>query len=213
MTWDSFIAQETQKDYFIQLLNQLEKERAQYTIYPRQDNTYRAFNETPFDEVKVIILGQDPYHGGQANGLAFAVNKGVSIPPSLRNICKEIEDDIGEPSETSRMLTSWAAQGVFLLNSTLTVREGQANSHSKLWWHVFTDNAIKALNEDNRPKVFILWGNFAKKKRELITNPNHLILEAAHPSPLSANRGFFGCKHFSKTNEFLKSTGQKEIVW
>lgn len=213
MTWDSFIAQETRKDYFIQLLNQLEKERAQYTIYPRTDNTYRAFNETPFDEVKVIILGQDPYHGGQANGLAFAVNKGVSIPPSLRNICKEIEDDIGKPSETSRMLTSWAAQGVFLLNSTLTVREGQANSHSKLWWHVFTDNAIKALNEDDRPKVFMLWGNFAKKKKELVTNPNHLILEAAHPSPLSATRGFFGCKHFSKANEFLKSTGQKEIIW
>lgn len=212
--WEDFLKEELSKDYMVRTINKVKEDSEKYNIFPPEDMVFASYNITPFDKVKVVILGQDPYHGkGQAMGLSFSVQEGVKIPPSLRNIYKEIEDDLGIQEPNSGDLTRWARQGVFLLNATLTVREGQPNSHKGLWWKTLTDRTIKALNDDNRPKVFMLWGAFAKKKKYLLDNSNHLVLEAAHPSPLSANKGFFGCRHFSQANQFLIEKGLEPIEW
>lgn len=183
------------------------------TIYPKEKDMFRAFEMTPYDEVKVVILGQDPYHeDGQANGLAFSVNSGTKMPPSLRNIFKELKDDLGGELRTNTDLSDWAEQGVLLLNTSLTVIESQANSMAKLW-EPFTDSVIRLLNEQEWPIVFVLWGNNARKKKSIIDMSRHYVIESAHPSPLSANRGFFGSKPFSKTNQILKRLGENEICW
>jgi uracil-DNA glycosylase len=214
MNWNEFLESEKNKTYFPKLKERVETDRAKGIVYPVPERVFSAFEMTPFDQVKVVILGQDPYHGpGQAIGLSFAVPPKTRIPPSLRNVFKEIESDLGIECENNGYLYRWTSQGVFLLNTTLTVRAGEANSHENYGWDYFTDNAISALNEDDKPKVFLLWGNNAKKKIKIITNKNHLVLTAAHPSPLSASRGFFGCKHFSKTNDFLEDHGMKPIDW
>ena len=182
-------------------------------VYPPQEQIFSAFDKTPLDQVRVVILGQDPYHeANQANGLAFSVNSGTKIPPSLRNIFKELKDDLGGELRTNTDLSDWAEQGVLLLNTSLTVIESQANSMSKLW-EPFTDSVIRLLNEQERPIVFVLWGNNARKKKSIIDTSRHYVIESAHPSPLSANRGFFGSKPFSKTNQILKQLGEDEIRW
>ena len=192
----------------------LKSEYSTRTVFPPMHDIFNALKYTPFQNTKVVILGQDPYHEvGQAHGLSFSVKRGVKIPPSLVNIYKELHDDIGMDIPNHGDLTSWATQGVLLLNATLTVRQGMANSHQKIGWSVFTDNVIKHLNKSTRPIVFILWGGNAKSKKSFITNPCHLILESVHPSPLSAYNGFFGCKHFSLANDFLISSGQAPIDW
>lgn len=212
--WHNFIKFESNKEYFKFLVDKLDDEYNKYTVYPKKEDILNAYWLTEPSNVKVVILGQDPYHEpNQANGLAFSVSEGVKIPPSLRNIYKEIENDIGKVNSRNGDLTCWAKQGVFLLNTVLTVRKGEANSHKDIGWEIFTDNTIKYLNDIDSPKVFILWGNNARKKKKLITNKNHLILESAHPSPLSANRGFFGNNHFSKTNEFLSNNKLDIIKW
>lgn len=203
-TWQDIIDIESKKDYFLELKRKIEIEKKEYTIYPKESDLFRAFKLTPLDKVKVVLLGQDPYHEeNQANGLAFSVNKGVKVPPSLRNLYKELHDDLGIDIPNHGDLSSLAKQGVLLLNTVLTVRKGMAQSHHKYGWQQFTDEIIKVLNEENHPIVFILLGNDAKGKKCLITNPLHYIIEAIHPSPLSANRGFFGSKIYSRTNEFL----------
>lgn len=185
-----------------------EEDARLHTVYPPRGQWLRAFAETTFSSVKAVILGQDPYHGpGQANGLAFSVNPGVKIPPSLRNIFKELQSDCGISPPESGDLTAWAKNGVLLLNAVLTVREASPGSHRKLGWEQFTDAVLDALNQKEEPVVFLLWGNDARRKAERLTNPRHLVLEAAHPSPLSASRGFFGCRHFSKTAQFLAKAG------
>lgn len=212
--WKEFLGLEQSKDYYKKLKEFLKEEYKTKIIYPPMDKIFNAFKFTNLKDVKVVILGQDPYHGfNQAMGLSFSVNDGVKIPPSLRNIYKEIESDIGTVIPNNGNLTRWAEQGVFLLNTALTVRESNPNSHSKIGWEIFTDNTIKYLNNNDSPKVFILWGANARNKKPLIANPNHLILESAHPSPLSANNGFFGCKHFSKANKFLEDNNLKPIEW
>lgn len=212
--WQDFFNIETQKEYYINLRNFLREEYANYSIAPEKDNIFKAFQNCPVASVKAVILGQDPYPTkGNAMGYAFSVPSYRPIPGSLRNIYKEIESDIGNTSPFTGDLTRWVEQGVFLLNTVLTVREGESNSHAGKGWEQFTDAAIQFLNNHESPKVFILWGNNAKKKESLITNPNHLILTGVHPSPLSASRGFFGCKHFSKANKFLASKGISEIEW
>ena len=184
------------------------------TVYPANENIFRATELTPIDTVKVVILGQDPYHGeGQAHGLAFSVQKGMRVPPSLKNIYKELQSDIGMTPPEHGFLEGWAKQGVLLLNTTLTVEAGQAASHAGQGWEEFTDSIIKQVNVCNHPVVFMLWGSHAQKKANMIDRDKHLILTAPHPSPLSAHRGFLGCRHFSKANEFLKQNGQKEIDW
>lgn len=214
MNWNDFLEGENNKPYFQKIKKKVEEERQKYTIYPPSDKVFNAFNLTPFENVKVIILGQDPYiNKGQAMGLSFSVPDGVQIPPSLKNIFKEIEDDLGIKCIESGNLTRWAQQGVFLLNTTLTVRAGESNSHQLFGWNNFTANVLGALNKDNNPKVFILWGANARKLKFIISNPKHLILESAHPSPFSAHRGFFGCKHFSQINNFLLSNGLEPIDW
>lgn len=189
------------------------KMKSENVIYPNSADIYNAFKKTSYDDVKVVILGQDPYHEeGQANGLAFSVNNGVKMPPSLKNIFKELQDDIGGELRTNPDLTDWAKQGVFLLNSSLTVIEGRPNSMADIW-NTFTDSIIKLLNSKEKPIVFVLWGNNARNKKKLIDTNKHFIIESAHPSPLSAYRGFFGSKPFSKVNEYLISTGQVPIDW
>jgi len=216
-SWKKELNKEFDKPYFKELVNFLDKEYASnQTIYPPENLIFNAFNITPFEKVKVIILGQDPYHGpNQAQGLSFSVPEGIKTPPSLRNIYKEINSDIEDTSIFSQRngdLTSWAEQGVFLLNSILTVRKGEPASHSKIGWQTFTDEVIRTLSKRRKGLVFLLWGNVAKSKHQLIDSEKHLILEAAHPSPL-ARGAFFGCKHFSKTNNYLISEGQKPIQW
>lgn len=212
--WAAFFNQEQQKEYFQKLSAFVEEEYAVKTIFPPKEKIFNAFLTTDLPNVRVVILGQDPYHEyGQAMGLSFSVEKGVKIPPSLRNMYKELETDLGISPAEHGDLSRWAQQGVFLLNAVLTVREGAANSHKKKGWETFTDNAIRALDADDSPKVFLLWGNPARAKKALIQNPNHLVLEAAHPSPLSAYNGFFGCRHFSKANEFLTQQGFAPIAW
>lgn len=213
--WDILLADEMQKEYYIKLREFLKQEYATQVIYPNMYDIFNALKLATYSQIKVVILGQDPYHGaGQAHGLSFSVKKGVRVPPSLVNIYKEIKgdlniDNLGMHGE----LTGWAEQGVLLLNTVLTVRAGQANSHRGQGWEIFTDEIIKLLNLREDPIVFLLWGAPARKKKVLITNPNHLILECAHPSPFSAHSGFFGCRHFSKTNEFLQEKGFTPIDW
>lgn len=213
--WDELFLEEFNKPYFKNLKNFLLQEYATRTVYPPKSLILNAFDQTPYDKVKVVILGQDPYYNpGQAMGMSFSVNKGVAVPKSLQNMFKEIADDIGRPSVIEGGdLTPWARQGVLLLNTVLTVVAGQPNSHKGMGWETFTDAVINKLNSRNTPTVFLLWGRNALDKRALITNPTHLVLTAAHPSPLSAFNGFFGCRHFSKTNEFLRKNGIEEIVW
>lgn len=215
MNWNEFLKNEAEKQYFIKIKEKLkEKHLNGIVIYPPQEQIFNAFNLTPFDKVKVIILGQDPYHGsGQAMGLSFSVPDDKPIPPSLKNIFKEIEDDLQIKCLKSGDLTRWAEQGVFLLNTSLTVEAGLANSHENIGWKNLAASALKELNNDNSPKVFILWGNNAKKLKFILTNPAHLILESAHPSPLSAYRGFFGNKHFSQANQFLIEHKLSPIDW
>ncbi|MBQ3053817.1 MAG: uracil-DNA glycosylase [Clostridia bacterium] len=212
--WDKVLKQETEKDYFIKLMAFVNEEYANKTIFPPKDCIFNAFKFTDYDDVKVVILGQDPYHEqGQAHGLAFSVNKGITIPPSLCNMYKELNSDLGCYIPDNGYLEKWAKQGVLLLNTVLTVEEGKANSHKKTGWTTFTDSVIKALNERKTPVIFLLWGGNAKEKLKYITNPHHYVLTTVHPSPLSAYGGFFGCKHFSKTNAILSSIGEKKIDW
>jgi uracil-DNA glycosylase len=200
--------------YFAQLKEFLVEERSQYTIYPPGSRIFAAFNLTPFDQVKVVILGQDPYHGpGQAHGLCFSVPDGMDLPPSLQNIFKELNNDLGIPIPRKGNLQRWAAQGVLLLNATLTVRARQAGSHQNRGWEQFTDAAISRLSKERNHLVFLLWGNYAIAKEALIDTNKHLTLKSVHPSPLSASRGFFGNRHFSRTNEYLRSHGIREIDW
>lgn len=204
---------EKTKNESAEAFNTYYKMKLQNVIYPSSANIYNAFKKTSYDDVKVVILGQDPYHEeGQANGLAFSVNNGVKMPPSLKNIFKELQDDIGGELRTNPDLTDWAKQGVFLLNSSLTVIEGRPNSMADIW-NTFTDSIIKLLNNKEKPIVFVLWGKNARDKKKLIDTKKHFIVESAHPSPLSAYRGFFGSKPFSKVNEYLISTGQVPIDW
>lgn len=212
--WNNYISNEFEKDYYLKLRKNLSQEYKTKTIYPDMYNIFNALHYTAFDDVKVVILGQDPYHGpNQAHGLSFSVNPGVRTPPSLLNIYKELKDDIGCYIPNNGYLKKWADQGVLLLNTVLTVRAGEANSHKNIGWQIFTDNIIKVLNTREKPIVFILWGNNAIRKEELITNPKHHIIKSVHPSPLSASRGFFGSKPFSKTNEFLKNDNETPIDW
>ena len=212
--WDEVLAEETDKPYFRDICDFVEKEYASYTVYPPRSLIFAALKYVPFSEVKVVIVGQDPYiNPGQANGLAFAVGSGVKLPPSLVNIYKELHDDVGCPIPRSGNLTRWAKQGVLLLNTALTVRAHMANSHKNCGWTWFTDAVISLISEKREHVVFILWGGNARSKKPLIDPKKHLILECAHPSPLSAYNGFFGCRHFSKTNEYLTSHGIAPIDW
>lgn len=212
--WQELLEGEMEKEYYQRLREFLVKEYRTRTIYPDMHDIFNALHYTSYKDVKVVILGQDPYHGpNQAYGLSFSVKPGVRIPPSLINIYKELKDDLGCYIPNNGTLTKWAKEGVLLLNTSLTVRAGEANSHSKIGWEIFTDHIIKLLNKREDPIVFILWGNNAIKKREFITNPKHYIITSVHPSPLSASRGFFGSKPFSKTNKFLESIGKKPIDW
>lgn len=212
--WKEKLADEFRKPYFTELSTFVHNEYAKGTIYPQPANIFRAFDLCPFDQVKVVILGQDPYHGkGQANGLCFAVNPGVTPPPSLQNIFKELESDLGHAVSHDTDLSRWAEQGVLLLNATLTVRSGLAGSHQGKGWEQFTDAAVRALNDERDNLVFVLWGNYAKKKGEHIDRTRHCVIESAHPSPLSAYAGFFGSKPFSKANAYLESRGQTPIAW
>ena len=213
-TWNEILAEEMQKDYYQELQEFVKKRREEVRVFPEEKNVFRALELTPFESVKVVILGQDPYHGfGQAHGLSFSVQKGIPLPPSLKNIYKELQEDIGGDLPTEGDLTHWAKQGVLLLNTVLTVEEGNANSHKGMGWERLTNRLIESLNELNHPVIFILWGKPAQDKEKLITNPSHVILKAPHPSPLSAYRGFFGSKPFSKVNEILIQQGQTPIRW
>ncbi|MBR6501310.1 MAG: uracil-DNA glycosylase [Firmicutes bacterium] len=212
--WDQVLAGEFEKDYYLELRKFLKEEYSTRTIYPSMYDIFNALKHTAYKDVKVVILGQDPYHGpNQAHGMCFSVKKGVAVPPSLVNIYKELKEDVGFEIPNHGFLESWADQGVLLMNTVLTVRGGQANSHKGKGWEIFTDQVIRHLNDRQQPMVFLLWGAHAKSKRQLITNPNHMILTAAHPSPLSAYNGFYGCRHFSRTNLFLEEQGMKPIDW
>ncbi len=212
--WDEVLKGEVESEYFKEILDKVDHEYGTYKVYPPENKIFSAFKLTPFKDCKVVIIGQDPYHGeGQAHGLAFSVMPGVPIPPSLMNIFKEIADDIGGFIPDNGYLVPWARQGVLLLNTVLTVREGSPNSHRILGWERFTDAVIQTLNKKDEKVVFLLWGNNAKLKASLIDTTKHAVLFASHPSPLSAYGGFFGCKHFSKTNEILKNAGETPINW
>ena len=212
--WDDLLRDEFKKDYFIKLRKFLEEEASIGTILPPKEEIFTAFRLTAYKDVKVVILGQDPYHGvGQSHGLAFSVKPGVKIPPSLRNIFKELEASTDFKTPNNGYLIEWAEQGVLSFNTVLTVREANANSHRRKGWENFTDQVIKYLNDREDPIIFMLWGNNAKDKIKMITSPNHHILTAVHPSPLSASRGFFGCNHFNKANEILLKEGKEPIKW
>ena len=212
--WDNILADEWQKPYYLELRKFLKQEYSTQTVYPNMEDIFNALKLTSFKDAKVVIIGQDPYHGfGQAHGLCFSVKKGVVPPPSLKNIYKELKSDIGFEIPSHGELTSWAKQGILLLNNVLTVREGLPNSHKGKGWEIFTDRVIGELNRKETPVVFLLWGANAQKKAEIITNPKHFKLMTVHPSPLSASRGFFGCRHFSKTNEILMKNSIKPINW
>jgi len=214
-SWNAVLKEEFEKPYFKELTNFVKREYQTYTCYPPGKEIFAAFDSCPFDDLKVVIIGQDPYHGsGQANGLCFSVNDGIPHPPSLVNIFKEIEKDLNLPYPKSGNLMRWANQGVLLLNATLTVRENQAGSHQNKGWEIFTDRVIQTVNEHKSGLVFLLWGGFAKRKAKLIDDHKHHILSSGHPSPLSANKGYwFGNKHFSKTNLQLEQTGLSPISW
>lgn len=212
--WEKALSGEFRKPYYGKLYKTVIEEYASRVIYPASQDVFNAFEFTPLDQVKVVILGQDPYHGeGQAHGLCFSVKHGIDAPPSLVNIYKELNDDLGCFIPNNGYLEKWARQGVMLLNTVLTVRAHQANSHKGIGWETFTDAAISVLNQQDRPMVFLLWGRPAQMKKSLLNNPKHLILEAPHPSPLSAYRGFFGCRHFSRANAFLQQHGIEPIDW
>ena len=213
-TWNEILAEEMQKDYYQELQAFVQKRRAEVRVFPEEKNVFNALELTPFESVKVVILGQDPYHGfAQAHGLSFSVQKGIPLPPSLRNIYKELQEDIGGGLPTEGDLSHWAKQGVLLLNTVLTVEEGNANSHKGMGWERLTNRLIESLNGLKHPVIFILWGKPAQDKEKLITNPNHVILKSPHPSPLSAYRGFFGSKPFSRVNDILIQHGQTPIRW
>lgn len=212
--WDDVLHDLINSELYNDIRQFLKAEYSAKQIFPPMNDIFNAFKYTPYNKVKVVILGQDPYHEiGQAHGLCFSVKEGVKLPPSLVNIYKELQTDLNIQPCKSGCLTKWATQGVMLLNTTLTVRSGQANSHSQCGWQQFTDQVIQILANREKPMVFILWGANARSKKKFITNPNHLVLESAHPSPLSAYNGFFGCKHFSKTNRFLLNNNLGEIDW
>lgn len=212
-SWDNALKDEYAKPYFTNLMQRVNEEYATHTVYPAKDNLFAAFKYINYDDVKVVILGQDPYHGeGQANGMAFAVNEGVPLPPSLVNIYKEIKSDIGDIDDSCGTLIGWAKQGVLLLNTVLSVRAGMPKSHSALGWQTFTDSIILALNKRNKPVVYILWGSNAIAKRSIIS-PKDYIISSPHPSPLSAYRGFFGSKPFSKANTYLRKIGYAPVDW
>ena len=211
--WDIILKEEYNKEYFKNMIGYLNKEYNEKEIFPLKSNIFKAFSLTDFDNVKVVILGQDPYHGvDEANGLAFSVNENVKLPPSLKNIFKELESDLNIKNDNGD-LSNWAKQGVLLLNTVLTVVKDTPASHKNIGWEVFTDEVIKIINKKEEPVVFILWGNFARSKKKYITNPKHLIIESTHPSPFSCNNGFFDSKPFSKTNDFLRKNNIKEIDW
>ena len=213
-SWDKLLQEEYKKEYFTNLLDFINKEYQTKTIYPKKNEIFNAFRYTDYDDVKVVILGQDPYHGeNQAEGLSFSVSNSVLKPPSLQNIFKELNSDLGIPFPKKNSLKPWAKEGVLLLNAVLTVEAHTPTSHKGHGWETFTDEIIKIINEKTTPVVFILWGSYAKAKKSLITNPIHCIIESAHPSPFSAYNGFFGSKPFSSTNAFLKENGLKEINW
>ena len=213
-SWKKVLAGEFEKPYFAQLINFVKAEYAAGTVYPEGKNIFNAFNLCPLPNVKVVIIGQDPYHEPrQAHGLCFSVQDGVEFPPSLQNIFKEIESDLGTHVPQSGNLERWARQGVFLLNSILTVRAHQAASHANKGWETFTDEVIKQISDKTENVVFMLWGNYAKVKGKVIDTKKHLILNTVHPSPLSVYRGFFGCKHFSRANEYLTAHGKTPIIW
>ncbi|MDU1911104.1 uracil-DNA glycosylase [Fusobacterium sp.] len=212
--WDEILKNEFEKEYYQKLRKFLITEYKTETIYPKMENIFSALKLTNYKDCKVLILGQDPYHGpNQAHGLAFSVNIGIKTPPSLKNMYKELKDELGLYVPNNGYLVPWAEQGILLLNTALTVRAGAANSHSKIGWEIFTDNIIKYLNDREDPVIFVLWGGNARKKKSFINTDRHYILEAAHPSPLSAHNGFFGCDHFKKINEILSSLNKKEINW
>lgn len=213
-SWVELLQSEWNKKYYIELQKYLKDEYQNYSIYPPREKIFQALNVTDFDNVSVVILGQDPYHGiHQANGLSFSVSKGEKIPPSLRNMYKELQTDVGVSTPSHGDLMSWAEQGVLLLNTVLTVRDSEANSHKGKGWEVFTDKIISLLNEREEPVIFVLWGNQAKAKKKLITSTQHYIVESVHPSPLSASRGFFGSKPYSKINSILSEIGRGVINW
>lgn len=213
-SWKEVLSPEFEKDYFIRLTDFVRQEYQTTTVYPPGKLIFNAFNLCPYPKVKVVIIGQDPYHGpGQAHGLCFSVNDGVPFPPSLQNIFKEIQSDLGSPIPETGNLTHWAEQGVLMLNATLTVRAHQAGSHQRRGWEEFTDAAIRALAENREHLVFILWGAYAQKKGAFISRDRHLVLTSVHPSPLSAYHGFFGNKHFSRANAYLEAHGETPIVW
>jgi len=213
-SWKEVLLDEFDKPYFESLISFVKKEYASTKVYPPGGEIFSALDRTPFERVKVVVLGQDPYHGpGQANGLCFSVKDGVAIPPSLRNIFAEIKSDLDIPAPMSGNLERWADQGVLLLNATLTVRAHQPGSHQKIGWETFTDAVVKRLCAERRNLVFMLWGSYAQKKGGVINQEDHLVLKAPHPSPLSAHRGFLGCRHFSSANHYLKANGLSEIKW
>lgn len=215
MTWDDFFTEEEKKEYYQNLMSQVNKAYETTTVFPPKDKIFNAFSLTPLENTKVVLLGQDPYHGaGQAQGLAFSTPVEIKNPPSMRNMLKEIQEDLGKASTCEHGdLTSWAKDGVLLINAILTVEEAKAKSHHKMGWEIFTDNLIKFISANCKDIVFILWGSSAIKKEKIIDSTKHHILKGVHPSPLSAYRGFFGCKHFSKTNEILNRLGKEEINW
>lgn len=213
-SWKNVLSEEFDKPYFQSLIQFVKSEYQSRQVFPKGSNIFRAFDSAPFQDVKVVILGQDPYHGpGQANGLCFSVNEGVRIPPSLLNIYKEVETNTGEKVNRSGDLNRWAEQGVLLLNATLTVRAHEAGSHQHKGWEEFTDAAIRALNEHKSGIVYMLWGSYAQKKGSIIDGDSNLVLKSPHPSPLAAHRGFFGNGHFTKANDYLKLRGKAEIAW
>lgn len=212
--WQEILQDEFEKDYYKDLRKLLIEEYKHYEIFPKAENIFNAFHYTAYKDVKVLILGQDPYHNiGQAHGLAFSVKDGVKIPPSLQNIYKELNSDLGIPIARTGYLKAWADEGIMLLNTTLTVRAHQPMSHAKIGWEIFTNAVIEKISEKKEPVVYILWGNHAKARKKFINNKNHLIIEGVHPSPLSANKGFFGSKPFSRANEFLKERGVTPPSW
>ncbi len=212
--FEELIKVESTKDYYNRLIEFIDLEYSKYEIYPAKQNIFEAFKLTPLEEVKVVVLGQDPYHGeNEAHGLAFSVNKGVKLPPSLKNIYKELQNEFGYDIPNHGCLESLAKQGVLFLNSVLTVKKDKPASHKNKGWEIFTDNVISYLNNNDEPIVFMLWGNYAKEKEKLITNEKHLILKSVHPSPFSARNGFFGCNHFKEANRFLVNNNIQEINW
>lgn len=212
--WDSVLDGEFEKEYYLKLRTFLAQEYKTRTVYPDMYSIFNALKLTSYEDTKVVILGQDPYHGpGQAHGLAFSVQKGIAIPPSLLNMYKELKSDLGCYIPDNGFLEKWARQGVLLLNTSLTVREASPNSHQKIGWEILTDRVIELLNQKKSPVVFLLWGANARSKASLVTNPMHTVLQAPHPSPLSASRGFFGCRHFSKANAILERNGMQPIDW